>query len=308
MKRKVIQLGTSTLVTSLPSKWIKANDIKPGDELNLEVSDTGLSISTGKQTQRTTQKYSIDYEQSGQLTKRLVGALYKAGYDEIEINIPSKSYSEVADIIMIRELDGFEIISQTPKGIVLKSISEHKSEEFENALRRMFTMVVTTFREARDAIIAKDHNLLNNFNERDIPINKVSNYCRRMINRQEGVTKKSIPFLYYLIEELENIGDEIRDMAKCIGSLKSISMSSAFMKELEETIDLLEEFFTLYRSFTISRANDYLNNIKASLKSAKNSQKRESIILEKIKKIIYNMHGPLMTMHCVKSLQRDESG
>ena len=36
MKRKVIKLGRATLVASLPSRWVNANNIEPGDEIDLE--------------------------------------------------------------------------------------------------------------------------------------------------------------------------------------------------------------------------------------------------------------------------------
>ena len=35
MKRNVIQLAGKTLVVSLPSKWVKLNSVKKGDELNV---------------------------------------------------------------------------------------------------------------------------------------------------------------------------------------------------------------------------------------------------------------------------------
>jgi len=35
MKRKVIKLGSSTLVTSLPSKWTNMLGVKAGDEIEV---------------------------------------------------------------------------------------------------------------------------------------------------------------------------------------------------------------------------------------------------------------------------------
>ncbi|MCK5630481.1 MAG: AbrB/MazE/SpoVT family DNA-binding domain-containing protein, partial [Nanoarchaeota archaeon] len=35
MKRKVNKVGQNTLTVSLPSKWVKKLNIKPGDELEL---------------------------------------------------------------------------------------------------------------------------------------------------------------------------------------------------------------------------------------------------------------------------------
>lgn len=298
MKRKIIKLGGSTLVTSLPSKWIKEQGLNPGDEVELNTTDDTLTISTIKRKEKKASNFTIDYNEAGELTKRLVGALYKAGYDEISINIPSKSYNEIAEFIMIRELDGFEIISQTQQGIILRSISDHKEGEFENSFRRMFMIVINTFKEAMEAITAKDANLLNSFNERDIPINKLSNYCRRILNRQEGVDKKKIPFMYYFIEDLENIGDEVRNLALHFGKKKTYDVSADFKAQVVHTIKALEDFFVLYKNFEIQTGKDFLIEIKKIMAKETPDEigHEPHRILKSILGLIYNMHGPLMTM------------
>ena len=37
MKRKVVKQGKSTLMISLPSKWVKDNNINRGDEIDLQI-------------------------------------------------------------------------------------------------------------------------------------------------------------------------------------------------------------------------------------------------------------------------------
>ena len=48
MKRKIVQHGQSTLTLSLPSKWVKKNNIKKGQLLDVNVSEKGLLISLDK--------------------------------------------------------------------------------------------------------------------------------------------------------------------------------------------------------------------------------------------------------------------
>ena len=47
MKRKVNKVGPTTLSITLPSKWVKENNIKKGDELELDLKNNNISITTG---------------------------------------------------------------------------------------------------------------------------------------------------------------------------------------------------------------------------------------------------------------------
>ena len=47
MQRKVIQQGPSTLMVSLPSKWVKENNIKKGEELTVDWTNNQLTICPG---------------------------------------------------------------------------------------------------------------------------------------------------------------------------------------------------------------------------------------------------------------------
>ena len=48
MIRKVIKQGHNTLTVTLPSKWVKSRDIKPGDDINIKEKDNGLLITSEK--------------------------------------------------------------------------------------------------------------------------------------------------------------------------------------------------------------------------------------------------------------------
>ncbi|MBW2987388.1 AbrB/MazE/SpoVT family DNA-binding domain-containing protein, partial [Candidatus Woesearchaeota archaeon] len=44
MKRKVVKQGSATLTVSLPTSWTKKYNIKPGDEIEMEVQDKAILI------------------------------------------------------------------------------------------------------------------------------------------------------------------------------------------------------------------------------------------------------------------------
>ena len=47
MKRKVNRVGQNTLTVSLPSKWVKENDVKQGDELEIIEEHNKILLSKG---------------------------------------------------------------------------------------------------------------------------------------------------------------------------------------------------------------------------------------------------------------------
>ena len=46
MKRKVIQIAESTQLISLPRKWAIENNIRKGDELEIEIKPNSLVVTT----------------------------------------------------------------------------------------------------------------------------------------------------------------------------------------------------------------------------------------------------------------------
>ena len=50
MKRKVNQVGTGTLTISLPVNWVKDNNIRKGDELDLLVKGKELRLGSASKT------------------------------------------------------------------------------------------------------------------------------------------------------------------------------------------------------------------------------------------------------------------
>ena len=52
MKRKLVKQGTTTLMISLPSKWLKNNALNKGDEIEISDDQNGLIITKGAAKQQ----------------------------------------------------------------------------------------------------------------------------------------------------------------------------------------------------------------------------------------------------------------
>jgi len=154
MKRSVIQLASNTLVVSLPSKWAKQRGIKKGDEVEVDEQGTSLIVSKEKSTRfRRTVLAGADLDQ---MLGRSVGALYKAGYDEIEVQFANKSQLHTIQEVLRRSCIGFEIVKQGRNFVIAKEISKAEQNEFDQVLRRTFLFVLNMAEELREAVQNKD--------------------------------------------------------------------------------------------------------------------------------------------------------
>ncbi len=86
--RKIIQLGRETFVVSLPSAWLKRHKLKKGDELAVE--ELGPKLVVCPKSEAKPGKAVVDVSGTGAVARRVLGALYKAGYDEMEIRFESQ--------------------------------------------------------------------------------------------------------------------------------------------------------------------------------------------------------------------------
>jgi len=50
MRRKLVKQGAATMMVSLPSKWVKDQKLKKGDEVEVSEAEGRLQITTEKKT------------------------------------------------------------------------------------------------------------------------------------------------------------------------------------------------------------------------------------------------------------------
>ena len=82
MKRKLVKLGESTIMISLPQKWINKFNLKKGDEIELEEKDNMIEITTDLKTEIKEKEIELN-GMDPYSVKRYLSALYKTGYYNI---------------------------------------------------------------------------------------------------------------------------------------------------------------------------------------------------------------------------------
>lgn len=250
MKRKAIQLAKQTIVVSLPTKWVKQQGIKKGDEIDVVEEENRLIIGSDKENEEI--KKTINLDDYGVMRNRVVLANYLQGIDELELRFSKpEQIKEIKDKITSK-LIGFEIIKQTQNSVILKEVAGFSRQDLDAIIRRIFLVIESMTNELLEAL-KKDQKDLNYIVMIDKEINKLIYYSIRVLNKRAYKEFKKISFLYSSLLCLENIGDLYRDIAKDIMKYK-IKLSKIDLENLK----LINELFILFEKTFFNFKNENL--------------------------------------------------
>lgn len=298
LKRKVIQIANSTKLVSLPKKWADKYGIKKGDEIEVEERGGSIIITTEKDI--SSSKTQIDFKGKELLIHRALSSLYRGGYDEITITFEKPSELEIIQSTISQELIGFEIIEQGRNHLTVKQVSHIDHSEFDAMMRRTFIFLVSTADECLEALKTNNVTILKNLILRDLTVNKLTDYCRRSLNKRESYFKHAGPG-YVLIELLEKIGDGYRNICN-FASQNKIKISKSTINLLAEANILLRDAYKLCYSFNLNDMGAFLarkqnidNEIADISKNLKKDEVQVLIYLNGISDNIFYLNGPLMT-------------
>src|SRR3989338_9117946 len=102
MKRKIVKLGPSTLVVSLPSKWIKRQELKAGDEIEVDDKDSQLVLN-GKGEKKKTEATIDLHGLNESAIRTLVTNTYRLGYDKVMVHFENNDqYENLKQVVKTR--------------------------------------------------------------------------------------------------------------------------------------------------------------------------------------------------------------
>ncbi|MEA3514001.1 MAG: hypothetical protein U9R34_00835 [Nanoarchaeota archaeon] len=219
MKRKVNRVGRNTLTVSFPSKWAKKQNLKTGDEVGVKEEGDKLIIS--KESYFPIKK-SVEIDVSGQdcMLHRIIAAIYKSGYDEVYIHYSSSNELKIIQERLERNLSEFDIVEYKHNLAIVKSISKLDSKQFDIIFKKIFYSINEIAKDIVKSLSSQDYDELNNIILRDKSIDKYTDFCRRLINKGFEIKFNRIPAIYYIIEQIEIIGDIYKDLCQHASSKK----------------------------------------------------------------------------------------
>ncbi|MBI2148820.1 hypothetical protein HYU23_04005 [Candidatus Woesearchaeota archaeon] len=232
MKRKLVKQGTATLMISLPSRWIKQNNLDKGNEINLEQIDNNLLISAGLvETKSETTIKLLDLTESS--IRTLITNTYRTGYDKIKINFYNEEQFKILKNIINTRLIGFEVIKKEKDYCIVENITEPSADQFDNIINKMFYSISEFMELTRKRFEKLSVN--DNYEEIENRIQKYDNFCRRIISKKKLSNKKSELFWNFLALIIHG-QREIYHLNKLLD--KTILISKETKELLNHTIEL----------------------------------------------------------------------
>jgi len=291
IRRRVVLHGPSTLTISLPASWVKKFNIKKGDELNLEEFGNELRINSEKELHL--EKKRIDIKDFKRLGRNYIISLYTLGYDEISVNYDKSEYIETVRNIISEELIGFEIIKQGTNNCLIKNLTSHNKDEFDNALRRIFLLLLDMSSESLIAIKENNADKLKNVVLMDHNINKFSNYCLRLLVKRGHANFGKTTIYYHLIKSLEEIADRYKDLCDFHLNNKE-KVGRDFIIIFGKVNDLLNEFYELFYKYDEEKVEKLFSKIKLTHKKISDSKGRMEVYLSSICKDVRDLLSMLV--------------
>ncbi|MFT4303830.1 MAG: hypothetical protein ACMXYG_04650 [Candidatus Woesearchaeota archaeon] len=232
MKRKIIKLGESTLVASLPSKWIKKNELNPGNEIDIDEKDNQLILSSSNIKKERKEVNIIINSNNKEEIHNILTHSYRKGFEIIKFTNIDKYICNKIKNITKELLLGFELTKKEKNYCVVENITEPADEKHEIILRRAFLITKETFNQILEKQNISEIEGLKQQHDRYIL------FCRRSLTKKKS---ENLHLYWELLTFLMHIQHSLYYMYKYITNNK-IKID----KNIEKAIKELNNYFELY--------------------------------------------------------------
>jgi phosphate uptake regulator len=247
MKRKIIKQGYNTLTVTLPIKWAKKLNLKAGDEVDVSEEESELIVrAKGKKVPR---KAILDIRYLDLMSRRSLAAMYKAGYDEVEVIYSDPKQLKPIEGAVDLECMTYEIVKVTKDRCIIKKISDASDKEFDSLLRRTVYLLKSMIDDLDEAIKDKDYARIEQIQGLEKVNNKFTHYCRRALNTIGYKDAKKTSAMYTIVEQLENVADEFKFLCIDLVANKKDRISKktiSLLQDVKKSIDLYTKIFFNY--------------------------------------------------------------
>ena len=286
-------MGGKTFVVSLPSEWVKKYEIQKGEELDLEIRGDSVVVRTEKLI--VGEDLGVNMTKLRSMLGRAVGAIYKAGYKQAKIIYDGDDQLRAIEDTLARTCIGFEIIKQEQTYVVVKNIVKTDPTEFDNSLRRLFyTLEVMGW----DLAEAKSSEDLERVIQKDDQVNRLADFCRRILNMGDTKFVFKPHVIYYVVEQLERIGDIYKKLAKHM--LKKSGICDEELKEMFlKAQGFLVQFRELFYNFEMGKFENFGGTFYLFAQKLEELEDKDSYFVFNFRcllETIFDMNGALLTV------------
>jgi len=317
MKRKIIKQGHGAFTLTLPTGWVKRLNIKAKDEVDVLEEGNQLIIDARKNSD----KNSISFDISDlpiPIIWKYFSVIYREGYDEIIVKFsdPYKKYENAYGFItpyskdqtaqnncktvfptiqdIVNRFIGIEIIDFKNNCCIIKQMEEPSGKQFENSIRRIYSIIDQFFLDLISAIEKNDFRVLEETHLSDVNLDRFHDFCCRILNKTSLKSPGKSQLIFSSLYLLELLADEFKHISNFILDKKKISGTNIllnFSKIVYKQFKIYEQIHFKFDHNLIKEAyNLSFNLFRDCTKLYKKDIETEVIYhLRKISEYIYSL-------------------
>lgn len=291
MKRRIIKLGSSTLVVSLPAKWTKKYNIEAGHEINLEEEESRITITTEERKKKTSTVINLSKLTESSI-RTIITNSYRLGFDTIKVNYKDKKYLKIINQT-VKNLIGFDIITQKEDHCIIENITEPSVEHLDKLIDKLIFNISEILLLTKERLGKKTTIL--EYKEIELKIKQYDDFCKRIVSKKNLENNQLI---WVFLTTLVHAQREIYLLNKHLDIKKNIS--NAPEELFIECIEIFEMLKKAYFKKNIQILEELHEKEKQAIyKKAYNefSKKKDNIITYHIAASIRNFYlaaSPLM--------------
>ena len=185
-QRKIVFLGKSSLVISLPKPWIKLNSLKQGNFVSLTIQrDRSLAVFPGSEIRKEekTITLEIDHNEGASLVSRRIIACYLNSY--FGIKLIAKNIFTVAQQKSVRDIVGklyMRIMESDSKHIYIETLIDETKVSIDSGVNRMHAITTSMYQDALNSMKNRDKELAKICYSLDDDVNHFSFFILRLLN------------------------------------------------------------------------------------------------------------------------------
>ncbi len=239
-QRKIMSLGRSSLVISLPKYWVQLNELKQGDVVSVAVNrDRSLVIFPGAKKEKEVERITLHVGEDDKLLQviRSIIACYLNGYSDIKL-VSSKFFRATQQKAIrdaVKKLY-MRIMEADAKQIRITTLVDESKASIETGIKRMYALSSSMCRDVLSALKNNDVELAKTVYTLDDEVDNFSFLLLRLIRK--AATNPTLANQLKLdaldcldfqtfVHRIEQIADQAANIAKSIillhGKRKRIS-------------------------------------------------------------------------------------
>lgn len=281
MERKIVSLGRSSLVVSLPKHWVKLNGLKQGDVVSLGVQrDRSLVVFPHPDKAREPMGITlrIDPSEKESLIARKIIGCYLNGYSSVKIEsstifsvVQRKAIRNIVNMLYMR------IMESDARSMFIQTLIDESKASLELAINRMHSISQSMCRDALNALQSQDAMLAKTVSSLDDDVDHFCFFIMRLLRHaaqdsvladQLGLEPLGCMEHQRLVQRIEYAADHAANIANHVvmlnGSKQKIpaDLLDLMFTAGTEATDLYEKAVAAFFEKDVVSSNDIVEKLE----------------------------------------------